>query len=91
MTSYKLTPEQLAFYDENGYLLLRNGVPDAMLERLQAAGRAWTDDGIDATPQFAWNVDAAFRPLMTDDEETELRIAHLVHMGGSYCSAGNAG
>lgn len=41
--------------------------------------------------QFQWKVDGEFRPVMSDDEETELRVAHLVHMSGSYCSAGDAG
>lgn len=50
MASYHLTPEQLAFYDENGYLLLRNWIPEPMLTRLQAAGQAWIADGLSATP-----------------------------------------
>ncbi len=41
--------------------------------------------------QFLWNVSDEFRPQSTGDEETELRIAHLVHMAGAYCSAGDAG
>jgi hypothetical protein len=28
---------------------------------------------------------------MSDDAETELRVAHLTHMNGSWCSAGDAG
>jgi hypothetical protein len=28
---------------------------------------------------------------MSDDEATELKVAHVVHMSGSYCSAGDAG
>lgn len=42
-------------------------------------------------PQFQWNISRSFRPVMTEDEETELRVAHTVHMSGSWCSAGNAG
>lgn len=39
--------------------------------------------------QFAWNISSALRPIMSDDHEDELRIAHLVHSPGSYCSAGS--
>jgi hypothetical protein len=39
--------------------------------------------------QFTWNVDERLRPAMGDDAEAELRIAHLVHSPGSYCSAGS--
>ena len=41
--------------------------------------------------QFQWNISADFRPMMNDDEETELRVVHNVHMAGSYCSAGDSG
>lgn len=40
--------------------------------------------------QFEWAVSDAFRPDSSDDEATELKIAHVVHMGGSWCSAGDA-
>ena len=38
---------------------------------------------------FAWNVDDALRPDETGDDDAELRIAHLVHSRGSFCSAGS--
>ncbi|MEI6085517.1 MAG: hypothetical protein WCS70_14630 [Verrucomicrobiota bacterium] len=41
-------------------------------------------------PQFEWNVLSEFRPAIADDEVAELRVAHLVHTPGSYCSAGRA-
>ena len=41
-------------------------------------------------PQFQWNISDDFRPHVSDDEATELRVAHLVHMNGSWCSAGDA-
>jgi hypothetical protein len=40
---------------------------------------------------FAWNIDPAYRPVMSADTTAELKVAHLVHMAGSYCSAGDAG
>lgn len=49
MGAHSLSAEQLAFYDENGYLLLRNWIPQPMLERLQAAGTTWIANGIVAT------------------------------------------
>jgi ectoine hydroxylase-related dioxygenase (phytanoyl-CoA dioxygenase family) len=42
-------------------------------------------------PQFEWRIDDEFRPDVSEDDEVELRIAHVVHMNGSYCSAGSAG
>lgn len=41
--------------------------------------------------QFHWNVGSEFRPQNTGSEEEELKVAHVVHMRGAYCSAGNAG
>ncbi len=41
LSDYHLTPEQISFFDENGYLILRNWITDSLLERLQAAGAAW--------------------------------------------------
>ncbi len=41
-------------------------------------------------PQFEWEVDSQFGPDVSKDDEVELKIAHIVHMGGSYCSAGDA-
>ncbi len=49
-TGYHLTEEQLHFYDENGYLVLRNWIPEPLLHRLRAAGEAWIAEGIDASP-----------------------------------------
>jgi hypothetical protein len=42
-------------------------------------------------PQFEWRVAGEFRPEPGPDEAEELRVAHVVHMPGSYCSAGDAG
>jgi ectoine hydroxylase-related dioxygenase (phytanoyl-CoA dioxygenase family) len=39
--------------------------------------------------QFAWNIDDALRPVEAEDDAAELRIAHLVHSPGSFCSAGS--
>lgn len=42
-------------------------------------------------PRFEWRVSDALRPNVTHDEQAELKVAHVVHSPGSYCSAGNAG
>lgn len=42
-------------------------------------------------PQFSWRVSDKFRPQAAPEEAEELRIAHVVHMSGSWCSAGDAG
>ncbi|GCE20026.1 phytanoyl-CoA dioxygenase family protein [Dictyobacter kobayashii] len=36
--------------------------------------------------QFQWNVSPGLRPAV-NDEETALKVAHINHMGGSYCSS----
>ena len=41
--------------------------------------------------KFAWRVSDEFRPAPLADEAEELRVAHVTHMPGSYCSAGHAG
>ncbi|WP_285115578.1 phytanoyl-CoA dioxygenase family protein [Leifsonia sp. fls2-241-R2A-40a] len=40
-------------------------------------------------PQFEWSIDSQLRPEPMGDQDAELRIAHLVHSPGSYCSAGS--
>jgi ectoine hydroxylase-related dioxygenase (phytanoyl-CoA dioxygenase family) len=41
-------------------------------------------------PQFDWRPDGEFRPPPLGDDAEELRVAHEVHMTGSFCSAGSA-
>lgn len=62
---YHLTPEQVQFFDDNGYLILRNLIPKALVARLQAAGQAWIDKGWDIHHDVEdidldWNNDWAF-------------------------------
>jgi hypothetical protein len=49
-TSYHLMPEQVQFFDDNGYLLLRQWIPPKLLERARAAADAWIEHGLRATP-----------------------------------------
>jgi len=44
-TRYHLTAEQIAFFDTNGYLILRDWIPAELLKRLQDAGDAWIEQG----------------------------------------------
>ncbi len=46
LSQHHLTPEQVHFFDENGYLILRNWVRGDLLRRLQEAGHAWIDAGL---------------------------------------------
>ena len=36
---------------------------------------------------FDWQVSDEFRPIPLGDDEAELKVAHLWHLAGSYCSA----
>jgi ectoine hydroxylase-related dioxygenase (phytanoyl-CoA dioxygenase family) len=58
--------------------------------RLIALGLRRHAASFPAAEKFRWNVNRDYRPTMTDDEATELRIAHVVHTAGTFCSAGNA-
>lgn len=44
-TPLHLTPEQVRFYDENGYLVLRNFVDTAQVAALRAASETWMAQG----------------------------------------------
>lgn len=80
MSTYALTPEQLAFYDANGYLLLRNWIPQPMLERLQAAGDTWIADGMAAgedDPQHGPD----YRFVNNDHGKTMWRVDYLHNKG----------
>jgi hypothetical protein len=50
-TLYHLTEEQVHFFDENGYLILRKWIPKKLLQKLQEAGSGWIRQG--------WELDAA--------------------------------
>ena len=42
---FHLSEEQIRFFDENGYLVLRQWLSGELLERLQAAGDTWIREG----------------------------------------------
>ena len=79
MNAYHLTPEQLAFYDQNGYLLLRNWIPRPMLERLQQAGKIWIADGLNATPDSLHYPDFQF--AQRNGRRTMWRVDYVHNKG----------
>ncbi|GER88848.1 hypothetical protein KDW_30100 [Dictyobacter vulcani] len=44
-TAYHLSAEQIQFFDENGYLVLRQWIPQDLLKRLQDSGTYWINQG----------------------------------------------
>lgn len=58
---YHLTVEQIEFFDENGYLILRQWIPPALLARVQAAGDAWLEHGQRVTPDDPHYTDFGFK------------------------------
>ncbi|MFZ4816669.1 MAG: phytanoyl-CoA dioxygenase family protein [Phototrophicaceae bacterium] len=51
--AYHLTPEQIEFFDREGYLIIRNCITGDLLTRLQAAGAAWIQQGLNAAAEDA--------------------------------------
>jgi len=49
LTPHHLTPEQIATFDEKGYLVLKNRIPADLLLRLQNAATRWIEAGRDST------------------------------------------
>jgi DNA-binding transcriptional LysR family regulator len=80
-TRYHLSGEQVQFFDENGYLVLRDWIPPALRRYREAYPGA---------AQFDWRVSEEYRPVSLGDEDVELKVAHTAHTLGSYCSAGDA-
>lgn len=73
--SYHLTPDQIRFFDDNGYLILRNRIPAPLLERLRVATAAMMAAGRDLDPDDPRAADYRFadRP----DGRTMFRIDYL--------------
>lgn len=61
LSPYHLSDEQIRFYDENGYLILRNWVPQPLVKRLQDAAKNWIERGWeqhqqrDSAKQSSWD------------------------------------
>ena len=75
---YHLTPDQLQFFDENGYLILRNWIPTDLLIKLQAAGAGWIHQGMELTEE-----DADYRFREGAGKRTMFRVDYLHNKGYS--------
>lgn len=76
-----LSPEQMEFFDANGYMVLRNRLPEPMLRRLRDAADRWIAAGLTTyasgrhPEDFAVTIDA-------DETASVLRINGLHGKGG---------
>lgn len=68
--SFHLTPEQIRQFDENGYLILKNRVKGALLERLQEAGHRWI-----AQAKASEGSDNAGLPKSANQADTDFAFA----------------
>lgn len=57
---YHLTPEEVAQFDEHGYVILRNRISGNLLEKLQEASVRWIADGHALTDESAGDGDYNF-------------------------------
>ena len=80
-TPYHLTPEQIEFFDENGYLILRQWIPPALLARVQAAADAWMEHGQRVTPDDPLYPDFGFK--QGPNGRTFYAVGYLHNMGQS--------
>jgi hypothetical protein len=59
--------------------------------RLVPLGLGAYEQAFPDAARYHWLVSDAFRPVPLGAAADELKVAHEVHMSGSYCSAGDAG
>ena len=57
---YHLSAEQVQFFDENGYLILRDRIPRDLLRHLQDAAERWISDGRELAEDDPNSVDYKF-------------------------------
>ena len=80
---FHLTIEQVRFFDENGYLILRGWIQGSLLTRLQEAASAWIQQGLDQQirEDFPTNQDFVFRE--THGKQVMFRVDYLHNKGYS--------
>lgn len=98
--SYYLTPAQIAFFDTNGYLILRNWITGELLASLQKAATNWIKMGLVADQTDPDYSDFLFAPrsggkvmyrvnyLHSKGEEASLQLLgspHLLAIAESLC------
>jgi ectoine hydroxylase-related dioxygenase (phytanoyl-CoA dioxygenase family) len=77
--AYWLATEQVKAFDQQGYLVLRNRIPAAMLARLQEAAAYWVDGGKKA--REAGEADDDYRFATRDGREVMYRVDYLHDKG----------
>jgi len=82
-TPHHLTAEQVRFFDDNGYLILRNWIPADLIRRLQEAGAGWIDQGmaLENKENITWDEDYAFKKA--GDRQVMYRVNYLHNKGYS--------
>ena len=83
LTPYHLTPEQVRFFDDNGYLLLKQWITGSLLRKLQEAGNIWIQDGLKSDAQDPNNLDYSF--AIRNGGRVMFRVDY-VHNKGQQCS-----
>jgi hypothetical protein len=76
---YHLTSEQVAAFDRDGFLILRNWITGDLLTRLQEAGHQWISDGLSASPDNPWFGDYNF--AKREQGEVMFRVDYLHDKG----------
>ena len=76
---YHLSEEQVRFYDEHGYLVLRDWIPAPLLERLRAASEGWMERARRAGPDDPHPRDYQFARL--PQGRVMFRVSHLHDKG----------
>jgi ectoine hydroxylase-related dioxygenase (phytanoyl-CoA dioxygenase family) len=79
--AYGLTGEQVEAFDRQGYLVLRNRIPAALLARLQEAADDWVMEGKRAREAAAFNDD--YRFVAQGGDEIMYRVDYLHNKGRS--------
>lgn len=78
---YHLTDEEVARFDREGYLVLKNRIPAPLLERLQSAAVGWIADGRDVTEDDPAAVD--YHYAVRGGERRMFRVDYLHGKGRS--------
>ncbi|MGI8926475.1 MAG: phytanoyl-CoA dioxygenase family protein [Tepidiformaceae bacterium] len=71
-TAHHLTPDQIRFFDHNGYLVLRNRIQGRLLDRLRDAGHAWIREGLRLD-----GADDDFKFQTVNGERTMFRVDYV--------------
>lgn len=83
VSPFHLTSEQIHFFDENGYLILRNWIPRDLLTRLQEAAATWIAEGWSSDESDAEHTDYVFAER--DAGRVMFRV-NYVHSKGEQAS-----